>query len=81
MPGGAPLSGVYLLTQAETNELRPLHPAEAVARLFRCTFPLFHDAGALDFTLSFMERIAASVPVRELRFTRDRSVVDLVLAA
>jgi hypothetical protein len=80
MPGGAPLSGVYLLTQAETNELRTLHPAEAVARLFRCTFPLFHDATALDFTLSFMERITASVPVRELRFTRDRAVVDLVLA-
>ncbi|HYC87733.1 MAG TPA: hypothetical protein VEO54_00855 [Thermoanaerobaculia bacterium] len=79
MPGGAPLSGVYLLVQAEANELRALEPAEAVARLFRCTFPLFHDAAALDFTLSFLERIAASVPVRELRFTRDRIVVDLVL--
>ncbi|HEX6087630.1 MAG TPA: hypothetical protein VF266_24070 [Thermoanaerobaculia bacterium] len=79
MPGGAPLSGVYLLTQAETNELRELHPAETVARLFRCTFPLFHDATALDFTLSFLERIAERVPVRELRFTRDRAAVDLVL--
>lgn len=79
MPGGAPLSGVYLLTQAETNELRSLSAAEAVARLFRCTFPLFHDATALDFTLSFLERIASSVPVRELRFTRDRAAVDLVL--
>jgi hypothetical protein len=79
MPGGAPLSGVYLLVQAEEHELRALEPAEAVARLFRCTFPLFHDAVALDFTLSFLERIAASVPVRELRFTRDRGAVDLVL--
>jgi hypothetical protein len=79
MPGGVPLSGVYLLVQAETNELRDLGSAEAVARLFRCTFPLFHDAAALDFTLSFLERIAAGVPVRELRFTRDRAAVDLVL--
>jgi hypothetical protein len=81
MPGGAPLSGVYLLAQAETNALRTLDAAEAVARLFRCTFPLFYDAAALDFTLSFLERIVAGVPVRELRFTRDRGIVDLVLAA
>jgi hypothetical protein len=81
MPGGVPLTGVYLLVQAESSALRDLTPAEAVARLFRCTFPLFHDPTSLDFTLSFLERIAAQVPVRELRFTRDRSAVDLVLAA
>ena len=80
MPGGVPLAGVYLLVQAPANALRSLDAAEAVARMFRCTFPLFHDAAALDFTLSFLERIAASVPVRELQFTRDRSVVDLVLS-
>ena len=81
MPGGAPLAGVYLLVQADANELVSLTPAEAVARLFRCTFPLFFDGAAIDFTLSFLERLASSVPVRELRFTRDRAVVDLVLAA
>jgi len=81
MPGGVPLAGVYLLVQAPANALRPLDAAEAVARLFRCTFPLFYDAAALDFTLSFLERIAASVPVRELQFTRERSAVDLVLSA
>jgi hypothetical protein len=81
MPGGAPLAGVYLLVQAGANALVPLSPADAVARLFRCAFPLFHDAESLDFTLSFLERLASSVPVRELQFTRDRAVVDLVLAA
>ncbi|HET8775448.1 MAG TPA: hypothetical protein VFP80_16730 [Thermoanaerobaculia bacterium] len=81
MPGGVPLAGVYLLVQAEANALRALDAAEAVARLFRCAFPLFYDGEALDFTLSFLARLAASVPVRELQFVRDRSVVDLVLAA
>lgn len=81
MPGGAPLAGVYLLVQSDTNTLVTLTPADAVARLFRCTFPLFFDPSAIDFTLSFLERLASSVPVRELRFTRDRAVVDLVLAA
>lgn len=81
MPGGAPLAGVYLLVQAGANALVPLSPAEAVARLFRCAFPLFHDATSLEFTLSFLDRLASCVPVRELQFTRDRAVVDLVLAA
>ena len=81
MPGGVPLAGVYLLVQSEANALRALDPAEAVARLFRCAFPLFYDGEALDFTLAFLAKLAASVPVRELQFTRDRSVVDLVLAA
>jgi len=75
----APLAGIYLLVQSPHNELRVLTPGEAVARLFRCSFPLFYDAGALDFTLAFLGRIAAAVPVRELHFTRNRNVVDLIL--
>lgn len=81
MPEGVPLAGVYLLVQSEANALRALDPAEAVARLFRCAFPLFYDGTSLDFTLSFLDRLVARVPVRELQFTPDRSVVDLVLAA
>jgi hypothetical protein len=81
MPGGVPLEGVYLLTQANANELRTLPMTESVARLFGCTFPLFYDERALDFTLAFLERLANKVPVRELRFTRDREAVDVVLAS
>ncbi len=81
MPDGVPLAGVYLLVQSQANAIHALDPAEAVARLFRCSFPLFYDADALDFTLAFLARLVASVPVRELQFIRDRSVVDLVLAA
>lgn len=76
-----PLVDVYLLVQAPSNEIRPLPAAGAVARLFGCSFPPFYDAASVDYTLGFLERLAATVPVRELHFTRDRSVVDLVLAA
>jgi hypothetical protein len=75
----APLAGVYLLVQSEKNALLPLSHAAAIAKLFRCTFPLFHDARALDFTLEFLSRIVARVPVRELYFTRDQSAIELVL--
>lgn len=78
MAASAPLAGVYLLVQSPVNAIRALpHPA-AVARLFTCTFPLFSNAAALDFTLAFLERLAERVPVRELCFTRDASVVELI---
>lgn len=76
-----PLAGVYLLMQATENALRDLPRAEAVARLFGCSFPPFYDSAAVAYTLKMFERIADSVPVRELRFTRDRAVVDLVRAS
>jgi len=80
LPGGVPLAGVYLLAQSTTNELRELPRAEAVARLFGCTFPPFYDERAVDFTLAFLEQLAQNVPVRELRFTRDPEAVAVVLA-
>ena len=80
MNASAPLAGVYLLTQSPQNALRELQPADAVARLFGCSFPPFHDAEAVAFTLAFLERITQRVPVRELAFTRDARVVELILA-
>jgi len=77
-PSRAPLSGVYLLTQATENELRELPPAVAVARLFGCTFPPFHNPEAVAFTMSMLERIVTRVPVREFRFTRDRAALKLI---
>lgn len=81
IPANVPIAGVYLIVQSEKNSLRTLEPAEAVARLFQCTFPLFHDSKALDFTIGFLARLVATVPVRELQFNLDGSVVDLVSAA
>jgi len=74
-----PLADVYLLVQAPANEIRPLPRPAAVASLFGCTFPLFYDETALSFTLGILDRLATRVPVRELRFTREREAVDLVL--
>jgi hypothetical protein len=77
-PESAPLAGVYLLTQAQDNELRELPAPVAVARLFGCTFPPFHDAAAIDFTMSMLERIVSRVPVREFRFTLDGDALKLI---
>ena len=77
----APLTDVYLLVQAADNAIRTISSAAAVARLFGCSFPPFYDAPSIHYTLRFLERLVNAVPVRELRFTRDHSVVELVLAA
>lgn len=79
-PQRAPLAGVYLLVQSPVNELRQLSHGAAVARLFRCAFPPFYDAASLDFTVAFLAKLVAAVPVRELHFTRGRDAVELVLA-
>jgi hypothetical protein len=79
-PSSAPLAGIYLLTQATANELRELSTADAVARMFACAFPPFFDAAAIAFTMSFLEQIAARVPVREFRFIRDRSALAEILS-
>jgi hypothetical protein len=77
-PGSAPLAAVYLLVQAQENAIVPLSAAEAAARLLACSFPPFHDAEALAQTIDFLARIAAGVPVSELRFVPDERVVDFV---
>jgi len=79
LPSEVPLDEVYLLVQATENAIRTMPRAAAVASLFRCTFPPFYDASAVEFTLAFLEKLVDTVPVRELHFVRDRSVVDLVL--
>ncbi len=80
-PASAPLAGVYLLRQAPTTELMVMSPADTTASLFGCTFPLFHDAGALAYTLGFLDRISREVPVHALRFRPDASVIETVRRA
>jgi len=77
-PASAPLEAIYLLQQAPGTRLADVAPSEAAARLFACTFPLFHDGSALAFTLECIERLVASVPVRVLEFAPDRSAVEAV---
>lgn len=80
LAASAPVKSIYLLEQANVNAVVPLAPAVAIARLFRCTFPPFYDPQAIAFTLGFLERVTAAVPVRELQFTRDAGAVEVVRA-
>lgn len=80
-PRRARLRGIYLLRQHQEHTLAELPRPAAVARLFAASFPSFHNAPALDFTLSFLDRVATEIPCFELGFTPVSSVREFVRTA
>jgi hypothetical protein len=73
-----PLTHVFFLARGENNELVPVRPPEAVARLMACSFVPFYSASALDSALGFFEHVTTAIPCGELRFAPDRGVVTFV---
>jgi hypothetical protein len=77
-PRRARLDGIFFLRHHDRQLTTAVTPAQAVARLFAASFPCFHDASALDFTLGFLDQLVQTVPCAELGFTPDPSVIELV---
>jgi hypothetical protein len=75
----APLEGIFLLQQAATTAIRQIEPADAVARLFGCSFPLFYDPESISFALTLFGELVSEKLVHLLDFTVDSSVVHAVL--
>lgn len=77
-PDRAPVTRIYFLKKGQKNELVPQRTAEAVERLFACSFASFYSAEALDFSLGFLGEVAKAVPCCELSFVPDKRVVDFI---
>jgi len=77
-PGQTPLGQVFILEHADSNQVRRLAPAEAVSRLLVRAYLPFWDAEGMAFTLEFLDGLCQSLPVYELGFVPDASVVDFV---
>ncbi len=77
----APLRRIFILDKATHNELRPLSKAAAIARLFSCTFPPFHDADGMSAVLGTLANVVRDVPVASLSFVKDHSAVEFVRGA
>jgi len=78
---GGPLSAVFLLKQAEKNEVRSLSEASAVREISRHALLPYWDREDLDASLGFLAGLVAKVPCRELRFRKEPGVVDFVRCA
>jgi energy-coupling factor transporter ATP-binding protein EcfA2 len=77
-PDSAPLARIFFLARGSENELTRLHRAESAARLFACSFPPFHSADGIRFTLRFLDDLTELVPCDELRFAPDRRVIQFI---
>jgi len=74
----APLEAIYLLEQAPKTEVREIDDADAVARLFACSFPLFYRPESILFTITFLTKIVHKRVVRVLAFAPDATAVRAV---
>jgi hypothetical protein len=75
----APLEGIFLLQQAPVTAIRNIDPADAVARLFGCSFPLFYDPESISFALRLFGELVSEGLVHVLDFTVDSSAIHAVL--
>jgi hypothetical protein len=77
-PARAPLSQVYFLERGSKNQLAPQKRADAIGRLFACSFLPFDSHEGLAFTLSFLEEVAKATPCHVLKWLPDRKVIEFL---
>jgi hypothetical protein len=73
-----PLKAICRLEKGDTNELRTMGPAEAVASLMTCSPNVNHNAFRRQELFSILTSITRSVPVHVLTFTKEGGVWDVL---
>jgi hypothetical protein len=74
----APLKHIFFIEKGPRAEFSDISAGDAVARLFACSFPTFHNPAGLDFTLGFYEQALQTVPCAVLSFRPDQTAVAAV---
>jgi len=74
----APLKRIFILKHANSNQVLPLSPSQAVSALLARSFSPFWSTQGLNFTLQFLADLCQEVPCAELGFIPDNSAVDFV---
>ena len=79
LPEKSAVRRIFFLERGHRNEILALPKSRAVAELFARCFVPFYARRPLDATLSYLHRIANSVPCFLYRFTRDPGAVETIL--
>ncbi len=79
LPQRAPLQRIFVLEHGHGNVLTRLTCSQMVAELFARAFVPFHRHEYVDSALSFLERVADSVPGYHYSFEPDERAVEKVL--
>jgi hypothetical protein len=79
LPDRAPLQRIFVLEHGHGNVLMRLTRSQTVAELFARAFVPFHRHEYVDSALSFLERVADSVPCYRYAFEPDERAVERIL--
>jgi hypothetical protein len=79
LPQRAPLGRIFVLEHGHGNVLTRLSRSQMVAELFARAFVPFHRHEYVDSALSFLERVADSVPCYRFSFEPDERAVERIL--
>jgi len=79
LPQRAPLQRIFVLEHGHGNVLTRLTRSQMVAELFARSFVPFHRHEYVDNALSFLERVADSVPCYRYSFEPDERAVEKIL--
>lgn len=70
---------IFILRHSLHNELTPLKPVDASAKLLVRCFPTFWNSGGMAFTLKFLDELSQSIPCHEFGFLPDQSAINFIL--
>jgi len=79
LPQRAPLQRIFVLEHGQGNVLTRLTRSQMVAELFARSFVPFHRHEYVDNALSFLERVADSVPCYRYSFEPDERAVEKII--
>jgi hypothetical protein len=79
LPQRAPLGRIFVLEHGHGNVLTRLTRSQMVAELFARSFVPFHRHEYVDSALSFLERVADTVPCYRYSFEPDERAVERIL--
>jgi hypothetical protein len=73
-----PLAGIFRLNKSDHNRLTPWSRGQAVAKALGCSPVVNDDPYRTDPLLNALERMAASVPTRQLEFSLDGGALKML---
>ena len=79
-PKKAPLSAVYLISHSPVNKIKKLNGAVAMTRMMAFSIQNNFDKQYIQTRLNLFNNLCSMIPVYDLGFVPDKTVVDFILA-
>ena len=80
-PHSAKLDQIFFIKHGTHHSTEDISNVVAVTQFLKSSFPPFWDAEGMDFSIAFLNELAAKVSCQELIFKPDRSVIEFIQKA